>query len=72
MQCQQPKKGKALQKRYPLQRLGPICWLLAFSAAVHALRGDHNYAITLGNESRTIMLDLAGGDEENWHSAQFY
>ena len=65
-------KGKELQKRFPLQRIGPICWLLAFSASVHAFRGDQKNSITLGNESRTIMLDLAGGNEDHWHSAQYY
>ena len=65
-------KIKALQRRYPLKRLGAVCWLLAFSATVHALRGEKDIAARLANESYDTMLELAGGDESNWGSDGYY
>jgi hypothetical protein len=65
-------KSQALQQRHPLNRLGPMCWLFAFSASVHALRGEEDVAARLADESYSIMLGVSGGDESNWHSGQFY
>jgi tetratricopeptide (TPR) repeat protein len=64
-------KLKALQRRHPLERLGSICWLLSFSAAVHALRGDNVQAVQLRNESYEIMIDLTV-TEENWVRENHY
>ena len=65
-------KSQALQRRHPLDRLGPMCWLIAFSAVVHALRGEKDIAARLADESYTGMLGVSGDDESNWHSGQFY
>ena len=65
-------KSQTLQRRHPLNRLGPMCWLFAFSAVVHALRGEKEIAARLAEESYAIMLDISGGDESNWHSGPFY
>lgn len=62
-------KLKALQRRHPLERLGLICWLLGYSAAVHALRGERKRATQLAQESYEIMAAVAGleeGTEEHW------
>jgi tetratricopeptide (TPR) repeat protein len=64
-------KLKALQRRHPLERLGSICWLLSFSAAVHALRGDNEQAMQLRNESYEIMIALTV-TEENWVRENHY
>ena len=68
---------QALQRRYPLKRLGAICWLLAFSASVHTLRGDKVKGARMADESYTIMRNVIfmGEDdngEKNWGSPQFY
>jgi hypothetical protein len=65
-------KIMVLQRRYPINRLGPICWLLAISASVHAYRGEEEMGTRLSNESYAIMLDFAGGNEENWHRDHYY
>jgi hypothetical protein len=65
-------KGQALQRRYPLNRRVIICWLLAFSSSVHALRGEKQIAAQLADESHAIMLEGTTGDESNWDGAQFY
>ena len=64
-------KIKVLQLRYPLKRLGGICWLLAFSASVHALRGEVEEAARLADESYSIMIDIGGG-EVQWDRAGHY
>lgn len=65
-------RGQALQRRYSLNKLGPLCWLFAFSASVHALRGEERIAARLAEESHASMLGITDGDESTWHSAQFY
>jgi tetratricopeptide (TPR) repeat protein len=65
-------RAQALQRRYPLNRLGAMCWLLAFSSSVHALRGEKVIAQRLADESYTIMFGVSGGDESNWHSGPYY
>ncbi len=65
-------KGQAIQRRYPINRVGSMCWLLAFSSTVHALRGEKQIAAQLADESYAMMLGIATGNESNWESAQFY
>jgi len=66
-------KIEVLQGRYPLTRLGGICWVLAFSASVHALRGEIKQAAQLADESYEIMIGFEGGSEEVWRGqAAFY
>jgi tetratricopeptide (TPR) repeat protein len=66
-------KIEVLQQRYPLTKLGGICWVLAFSAVVHALRGQKEQAAQLADESYKIMIIFYGGGEEVWRSqAPFY
>jgi class 3 adenylate cyclase/tetratricopeptide (TPR) repeat protein len=66
-------KIQVLQQRYPLERLGPICWLLAFSASVYALRGDEEMSARLADESYAVMREFVRVDEETmWHSAHYY
>jgi class 3 adenylate cyclase/tetratricopeptide (TPR) repeat protein len=66
-------KIDVLQRRYPVKRLGGICWGLAFSASVHALRGHKEEAAQLADESYKIMIFFEGGNEETWRQkAPFY
>jgi tetratricopeptide (TPR) repeat protein len=68
-------KLKALQRRNPLERLGGICWLLSFSAVVHALRGENEQAMQLRHESYEIMTAITGaeqGTEEDWLREHHY
>jgi len=66
-------KIEVLQGRYPLTRLGGICWVLAFSAVVHAMRGQKEQAAQLADESYKIMIIFYGGGEEVWRNqAPFY
>jgi hypothetical protein len=65
-------KMKALQRRFPLEKLEAVCWLLAFSGSVHALRGELDRAAQLRQESYDIMIARAGRSEESWSSAVYY
>jgi hypothetical protein len=62
----------SLRRLFPLEKLGGICWLFAFSGAVHALRGESDMAAQLRQESYDIMIAHAGGSEESWSSAPHY
>jgi len=66
-------KTEVLQKRYPTKSLGGICWVLAFSASVHALRGHKEKAANLADESYEIMIIFEGGNEQMWREKEpFY
>jgi len=65
-------KIEVLQGRHRLTRLGGICWVLAFSAVVHALRGQKEQAAQLADESYKIMIIISGGEEVWREQAPFY
>ncbi len=65
---------QVLQRRHPLQRLGAVCWLLAFSASVHTMRGEKKKGARMADESYAIMtiVGVSDDEEKNWGSAQYY
>jgi len=66
-------KIEVLHRRFPARKLGGICWVLAYSASVHALRGQAEEAGKLADKSYDIMIYHEGGDEEMWRQqAPFY
>jgi class 3 adenylate cyclase/tetratricopeptide (TPR) repeat protein len=69
-------KIQILQRRFPIERLQPLCWLLGFSASVHALRGNAVKAAQLADESYQIMTGNPytghGVNEEEWGRAHYY
>ena len=66
-------KWRALEKSYPnfIKLIYGRCFQIALNASVHARRGELKQAAALREESRAIMLDGAGG-EENFTRAGYY
>ncbi len=62
---------RALKQHYPPERSGWLCVYIGYSASVHALRGDGDKASEMQEESRAIMLDATGPQEE-WGRNQHY
>ena len=66
-------KWRALEPSYAnfYQRTGPMCFMIAVSAGVHALRGERDRAAMLRAESQAIMSDAAG-PPERWGRDNHY
>jgi predicted ATPase/class 3 adenylate cyclase len=64
-------KLRDMQRRYPMEQVGPACYDIAVFAAIHALRGDMGRSVSQRDEAQTIMLGLSGSTE-NWVKAQHY
>jgi tetratricopeptide (TPR) repeat protein len=66
-------KWRALEPAYVnfFQRIGPMCFMVALDASVHALRGEHAEAARLRAESQAIMSDAAG-PIERWGRDNHY
>ncbi len=60
-----------LQRRYPPERLGTTCALSAFSATVHALRGEFDQASMQRDAAYNFMAGSAG-PLEHWVRGQHY
>ena len=66
-------KWRALEPAYVnfFQRIGPMCFMVALNASVHALRGEHDKAARLRAESQAIMSE-ATGPPERWGRDNHY
>ena len=64
-------KWRELERRYPRERVGATCFLVALSASVHALRGDTGKAGAYALESFDFMVSISGKPEQ-WQRNQFY
>jgi tetratricopeptide (TPR) repeat protein len=62
---------RALERRYPRERLGPTCFSVALSAGIFAMRGDQQRARAYAEESYDFMVSIAG-PEEGWPRNPFY
>lgn len=66
------KKLLELHNQYGVDRAGPVCYSLGFSASVNALRGRGDRARDLREEAYEIMISVSSGSEDNWLRAQHY
>jgi class 3 adenylate cyclase/tetratricopeptide (TPR) repeat protein len=64
-------KWRALEQRFPRQRVGPTCFNAALSGSVYALRGDLDKSRGYGKESVDYMTSVSGAPEI-WQRNQFY
>jgi hypothetical protein len=64
-------KWRELERRYPRERVGEVCFFVALSASVHALRGDRQRAETYAQESLDYMVSVSGTPDQ-WQRNQFY
>jgi DNA-binding SARP family transcriptional activator len=64
-------KRRILQQTYPLRQVGTPCFAIGLCAAVHALRGEHEVAQILHQESFEIMSAVSGSPE-NWKRSHRY
>jgi class 3 adenylate cyclase/tetratricopeptide (TPR) repeat protein len=64
-------KWRALEQRYPRERIGETCFFVALSASVYALRGDLDRANAYLKESYDYMVAVSGPPEQ-WQRNQFY
>ncbi len=64
-------RWRDLERRYPRERVGEMCFFVALSASVHALRGDHQRADDYARESYEYMVSVSGTPEQ-WQRNQFY
>jgi hypothetical protein len=64
-------KRRALQRAYPLRRVGAPCFAIGLSSAVHALRGEFETSKDLHDESFKIMTAVSG-PTENWRRSHRY
>jgi hypothetical protein len=62
---------RALAAEFSPEQTGPLCFELALSAAVHALRGQTEAAQSLREESFAIMASVSG-PVETWARQQHY
>jgi tetratricopeptide (TPR) repeat protein len=53
-----------LERRFPQERTGPVCWPLGLRAIVHILSGDPQAGADLRDRSYAIMIHTFG--PENW------
>lgn len=61
-----------LNRVYGIDRAGPLCYFLGFSATVNAMRGSMQVAQDLREEAYEIMLEAGGVPEEQWMRNQHY
>jgi ATP/maltotriose-dependent transcriptional regulator MalT len=64
-------KWRELERKYPRERVGEMCFYIALSASVHALRGDHQRAAAYAQESYDFMVYVSGTPDQ-WQRNQFY
>jgi predicted ATPase/class 3 adenylate cyclase len=64
-------KLRDLQRRYPLERIGPSCYYISVMASVHALRGELDQAAIQREEANAIMTTMSG-PSERWNRTQHY
>jgi predicted ATPase len=66
-------KWRGLQERFPnfMERVGPICFLVALSACVRGRRGELQEAEELRLESQQIMVAAEGGIER-WDRYNYF
>jgi tetratricopeptide (TPR) repeat protein len=62
---------RELERRYPRERVGATCFLVAINASVHALRGEAEQASTYARASYSFMVSISG-KPEHWQRNQFY
>ena len=64
-------RWRELERRYARERVGEMCFFVALSASVHALRGDRERAEAYAKESYDFMVFISG-TPEYWQRNQFY
>jgi tetratricopeptide (TPR) repeat protein len=66
-------KWRGLQDQFPnfMERVGPICFLVALSACVRGRRGELHEATQLQRESQQIMVAAEGGIER-WDRYNYF
>jgi tetratricopeptide (TPR) repeat protein len=66
-------KWRGLEQAYVnfYRRIGPMCFMIALNASVHALRGEHDEAARLRAHSHSIMSE-ATGPPERWGRDNHY
>ena len=64
-------RWRELEREYPRERVGEMCYFVALCASAHALRGERDQAQAYRTESYDYMLSVSGQPEE-WQRNQFY
>jgi class 3 adenylate cyclase len=64
-------KWRVLEKEYPRNRVGEMCFFVGLSGSVHALRGDHERAAAYASEAYNYMVAVSGTPDQ-WQRNQFY
>jgi hypothetical protein len=62
---------RELERRYPRERAGATCFLVAINASIHALRAAAEQASTYARASYSFMVAMSGMPE-HWQRNQFY
>jgi predicted ATPase len=62
---------RAMQQRYPRERIGASCFAIAAIASIHALRGERALAVSGREEAKAIMTAVVG-PPENWPRLSHY
>ncbi len=65
------KKWRNLEQRYSRERIGEMCFFVALSGAIHAMRGDNEQANQYALESYDYMVSMSGLPDV-WQRNQFY
>jgi tetratricopeptide (TPR) repeat protein len=64
-------KWRDLERRYTREQVGPTCFEIALTAAIHALRGQFDQAAAQRKEAYAIMAAVSG-PPEHWRRNQHY
>jgi tetratricopeptide (TPR) repeat protein len=64
-------RWRALERRYPRERVGETCFFVALCASAYALRGDLERASVYRKEAYDYMISMSGS-LEGWQRNQFY
>lgn len=64
-------RWRELERTHLRERVGEMCFFVALSASVHALRGDSDRAAAYARESHDYMV-MMSGEPENWQRNHFY
>jgi tetratricopeptide (TPR) repeat protein len=64
-------KWRELERKYPRERVGEMCFFVGLSASVYALRGDGERAEAYAKESYDFMVYVSGTPDQ-WQRNQFY
>jgi len=62
---------RGIEQRATREQVGPTCFEIALTAAVHALRGQSDRAVVLRDEAYAFMAAVSG-PPEHWRRNQHY